>query len=208
MLVLNADGVTAEFIGNSERSNIHPALIENLRICKVRLFTCPGFEANSARVQPVANLLGFFPGNFPHSGKEGRLTKPFFIDAGRIHQGIFNHRVHHAHTTLIEDAKDCLPALQLFCQCASECSLGFADASRHKLMNVRGVVDNNLVFDPLPKTFLEQGVLEVLAPQRAERNASLAQAAIQIQHANQAGPLSGPVGNSENRTAMREQSSP
>src|SRR5271169_3326741 len=71
-------------------------------------------------------------------------------------------------------------------------------------MHVRGIVRDSPAFDPLPQALLKERVLEVLAPQRAERNSSLAKTPVQIQHTNQAGP----VGNCENWTPMRKQSSP
>ena len=55
---------------------------------------------------------------------------------------------------------------------------------------------------PLPKTDPELIVGEILAPKRGEINACFKQGAIEIKHANESGPSSGPVGDGEDRATM------
>ena len=64
------------------------------------------------------------------------------------------------------------------------------------------VVGDHAFLEPLAEAVPEEVVLEVLAPQRAVADAGLGQGAVQIQHADQAGPGAAPVGDGEDRAAM------
>ena len=52
------------------------------------------------------------------------------------------------------------------------------------------ILFDRLSLKPLPQTIAEELVLEIFAPQGAEGDSALMQAAIQVQHAHQPGPLS------------------
>ena len=66
-------------------------------------------------------------------------------------------------------------------------------------------MDEGLGGDPFPQAALEKRVFEVLAPEGGEGHPGLAEAAIEIQHAHQAGPLAGPVGDGKDGAAVRLQ---
>ncbi len=73
-------------------------------------------------------------------------------------------------------------------------------------MNVVVVVSDAVVAQPFAQAFLEKLFVEILAPQGAEADAGLVQAAVQVEHTDQARPLARPVGHCEDGSAMAEQS--
>lgn len=55
---------------------------------------------------------------------------------------------------------------------------------------------------PLAQAFLEEGVGEVLAPERGVVHASLGEGSVEVQKSDETGPLAAPVRHRENGTAM------
>ena len=115
-------------------------------------------------------------------------------------------RVVHPHASLVEDPHDRLLRAEPF---------GEADplpgdrAGDHHLL-VRGdvgeVVPDLPPLHPLLQSLEEEVVREVLAPERAERDAGLCQTGVQVQHPDQSGPGAAPVGDGEDGALVREQS--
>src|SRR5215471_19594877 len=68
------------------------------------------------------------------------------------------------------------------------------------------VVCDHPFSEPLPKTFLEISIGEVLAPQRAVTDSGFREAAVEIQHADQPGPCAAPVGHGQDWAAMSAES--
>ena len=66
------------------------------------------------------------------------------------------------------------------------------------------VVDLALA-NPLAEAVDEEGIGEVLAPKCGELYARLAQAAVEVEHSDQAGPLATPVGDGEDGAAMGDE---
>ena len=61
------------------------------------------------------------------------------------------------------------------------------------------------VLQPLVQLLAERVVGEGLAPQRRVGDAGLGQRTVEVQHADEARPLAGPVGDGEDRSAMADQ---
>ena len=52
-----------------------------------------------------------------------------------------------------------------------------------------GIDHDAMLAEPFAEAFAEDGVVEVLAPERGEFYAGLVEAAVEVEHADQAGPL-------------------
>ncbi len=59
MLILNADGVAAEFIGDPEGGDVHLALLVNLLIGEFGFFILAGVEVQAFGVEPLAHGFRF-----------------------------------------------------------------------------------------------------------------------------------------------------
>ena len=124
-----------------------------------------------------------------HGGHQGRLAEPFLINPGGIEQIILDDGVIHAHAALIEDAEDCLARLEIAGQRRAQLPLRSRQSRQIEFVHMAQIMFDRMFLQPLPQTAAEEFVLEILAPQGAEGSRRLVQAAIQIQHAHQAGPL-------------------
>ena len=164
LLVLNADGVAAELIGDAQHGDVHAALVENLRVGQVGGFIRSRVETHAARVEPFANLLRFCVADLAHGRIERGLAEALLVDAGWVHQRIFDDGVGHAHAALIEDAQQRLLAAQFIGQRHAQSAFGLAHFGRIEGMHVRNVVREVPVLDPFTQPALEERVGEVLAP--------------------------------------------
>ena len=72
-------------------------------------------------------------------------------------------------------------------------------------LHVRGVVLHLARLEPRAQALEEKRVGEILAPERAVGHARLGQRAVEVEHADEAGPRAAPVGDGEDRPAMRGQ---
>ena len=63
LLILDADGVAAEVIGDAQGGDVHLALLENLRIGQVGLFGGAGDEGHAALIEPGADFRRFGVGD-------------------------------------------------------------------------------------------------------------------------------------------------
>ncbi len=64
------------------------------------------------------------------------------------------------------------------------------------------VVGEAAGLEPLAEALSKEGVREILAPEGAVGDAGLGQGAVEIQHADQAGPGAAPIGDGEDGAAM------
>jgi len=120
LLVLDADGVAAEVMGDPHRGDVHLALLQNLGVGQIGLLVRPGHEGHAPRVQPVADSLRLRTGDQPHGRHQRRLAQPLLVHAGRVEQFIIDDAVVHAHAALIEDAQDGLVMGDLAGQSAAQ----------------------------------------------------------------------------------------
>ena len=70
---------------------------------------------------------------------------------------------------------------------------------------MRGVVLDAALGEPGPRALQEEVVRERLAPQRAVWLVRLGEAAVQVEHADEAGPLAAPVGDGQDRALVVDQ---
>jgi hypothetical protein len=174
LLILNADGVAAELVGDAQGGDVHAALVENLRVGQIGGFVGRSRNFIPLRIQPVANLLRFRRVTSRIAAYQRGLAEPLLVDAGGIHQRVFDDGVHHAHAAFVEDAEQRLLAEQFFGQRHAQRAFSLANFGRiEKSCTCEVSWTKDLVFDPFAQAALEERVLEVLAPQSGEGHAGL-----------------------------------
>ena len=72
-------------------------------------------------------------------------------------------------------------------------------------LDVGGVVFDMPGFQPRLEAFLEIGVIEVLAPQRAEFYACLGERSVEVEHADESRPSAAPIGKCEDGSLVGEE---
>jgi hypothetical protein len=87
----------------------------------------------------------------------------------------------------------------------AELALGGGQFGGVEGADVALVVVDLALANPLAEAVEEEGIVEVLGPDGAELDARLAQAAVEVEHSDQAGPLSTPVGDGEDGAAMADE---
>ena len=112
LLVLDADQVAAEVVGDPHGGDVHLALLEDLRVGEIGLVLGAGVEFHAAVFDPLADGGGLGVADLRRFVVEGRLAEPLLEDAGGVEQVVGNDRVEHAHAAFVEDAHDRLVALE------------------------------------------------------------------------------------------------
>ncbi len=143
-------------------------------------------------------------GTVAHLRDERALRQPLLVDPQRVEQLVVDDRVVHPHAALVEDADDGLLAHELGGERAAQVDLRAA-AEVVEVAHVAGVVDHPPGLQPGPQPVARPVVGEVLAPQRRVGHAGLGQAADQVEHPDQTGPLAAPVRHDEDRAAVAAQ---
>ena len=114
-------------------------------------------------------------------------------------------RVVHPHAAFVEYAHD-RPALAEARRDFARGGRRFArDGGRIEGVDMREVMRDATLGQPLIELGFERRVGEGLAPQGGVGDAGLGQRAVEVQHADETGPLAGPVGDGQDRRAMADQ---
>jgi len=106
LLVLDADGVAAEVIGEAHGGDIHFALKVDLSVGELGLGIASGVKGHAFALEPVADGLRFGVGDLVGFVEEGGLAEAFFENTAGVEGVIGNDGVEHAHATFVEDAHD------------------------------------------------------------------------------------------------------
>ena len=189
LLILDADGVTAEVVGDAHGSDVHLALLQDLVVGQVRVRVGAGHEGHTALIQPTAHRLGLSIRDASHFRYQRRLAQPFFVEAGAVHQLIVDDSVVHAHAALVEDAQDGLFPSQLTGQGLAQLDFVTRQSREVQVSHVAGVVSDATLFQPLADAVQEEIIGEVLAPDGAVWDAHFGQAAVQVKQPHQPRPL-------------------
>ena len=206
LLILNADAVTAEVIRDARGGDVGFALPENLRVGQVGGVVRAGVELHAPLFQPGADLAGFGVADLGALVVKRGLAEAFLEHAGGVEQIVGDDGVEHAHAAFIKHAHDGLVALQLGGQCLAELARVAGDFDFRERLDVIGLVRTLAGCEPLAKFGFEIIVREILAPERGVFHALFRERTVQVQHADEAGPGAGPVGDGEDRSAMRGES--
>jgi hypothetical protein len=120
LLVLDADGIAAEIVGDAQRRHVHLALLVDLLVGEIGFRIRAGGKFHALVVEPAAHAAGFFIAHLPHFGEQRRLAEALLEDAGRMQQFIRDDGVVHAHAAFVEDAHDRFALPQFVCQATPE----------------------------------------------------------------------------------------
>src|SRR5439155_13834090 len=82
LLVLDADGVTTVFVGDTHSGDIHLTLSENLIVGKLGLRRGARNESDAFALEPLAYGERFGIGDAAHPGIERRLAEPLLEHSG------------------------------------------------------------------------------------------------------------------------------
>ena len=113
MLVLNADEIAAEAVGQTQRGDVHPALLQDLGPRQASSLVFAEVERHACFFQPGQNLLGFGFRDLCRLVVKGRLAEPLFKNASRVQQVIGNDGVEHSHAAFIKDTHQHLAAAEV-----------------------------------------------------------------------------------------------
>ena len=206
LLILDADAVAAEVIRDAHGGDVGFALPEDLRVGQVGGVVRARVELHPVLLEPVVNGARFGVADLRGLVVKRGLAEAFLEHAGRVEQVVGDDGVEHAHATLVEHAHDGLVAPQLGGQRLAELAGVAGDFDFGERFDVIGLVRAFAGREPLAEFGLEIVVREILAPERGVFHALFRERAVQVQHADEAGPGAGPVGDGENRPAMRGES--
>ena len=163
LLILNADCRAAEVVGDAQRSDVHLALQVDLIVGQMLVGIAAGDEFQAVMLEPAADRAGFVVAGLHRLIIEGRLTEPFLVHAGGIHQMVGHDGVEHSHATFVEHAHDGLLLLHAVPRLTARRCLGiFTSASRR---DVLGRMPQFSFFEPASQRFCKRKIGKINAPQ-------------------------------------------
>ena len=206
LLILDADGVAAELIGEAHGGDVHFALQQDLRLRQLRGLVGAELHLQALALQPSVNRRRVVIADVLHRGIEGGLAEPLLEAAGGVQQVIRDDRVEHAHAAFIEDAEDGFAGAEATREVAAGLLVIGGQFQQRQIANVGLIMRDFSARQPLAQTGLEKGVGEGLAPQCGVAHAGLCERGVKVQHADESRPLAAPVRHREDRAAVRGQS--
>jgi len=205
LLVLDANRVQAEVVGDAQGGGVHLELAEQLGLGQFGGLVGAEVERHPGVLQPGVDALGLVVADGLHLGDQGTLRQALLVDAERVDELVIEDGVVHPHTSLVEDAEDGLLPLELVCERCAELPLGAVVECR-QIADVALVMDDHAVGQPCLEAVERPRVGEVLAPQGGVPDAGLGHAAGETEEPDEARELAFPVGDYENPAAVAAQS--
>src|SRR5271157_6592733 len=202
LLILDADGGTSKIVGDSQRGDVHAALIEYLIIGQLCGRISAGVKLHALVIQPTADALRLLLRHSLHLRIQRGLAESLLKQSNRVEYLVGNNGVVHPHAAFIEYAQDGAFLQDRGCHVAARLFCGRSNLQRAEWVHLTLIVADGLPLQPALKPVEEILIAKIFAPQSLIRNASLGQGTIEIQHADQAGPLPTPIGDGQDRAAM------
>ena len=115
---------------------------------------------------PVVNGSRLFVRNLQHCGIQRRLTETLLEHANLMQQLVWNDRIIHPHTALIEHSHDRLILQQTFRKSHSLTRSRAGHFAIRQRAHVRNVVLEAALFEPALEAFAKEAVVKILAPKR------------------------------------------
>ena len=202
LLVLDADAVAAEAVGDAQCRDIHPALQEHLLPCQVASLVAAEVEPHARLLEPAKDRSRLALGDLHGLVVERALAESLLEDARRVEEAVGNDRVEHPHAALVEHAHERLATAQVGGEFHAHLLQRLRDAHRGDRHDVTRVVTHRPVREPRPQVAVERGAAEVVRPERGVGDARLRERSVEVEHPHEARPLSRPVGDGEDRTGV------
>ena len=203
LLILDADEITAEAVGDAQCGDVHLALQEHLGPGEVAGLVLAEAEGHARLLEPLQYLPGLGVAH-PHGLVVKRtLAKPLLEDTRRVEQMIGDDRVEHPHAALVEHSHEGFLVPQFGGDRGS--GLGERPRDRHvrEWHDVAGVVVHAAGVEPRLEVAAKRRAREVISPERVVGHARLRERAVEIEHPHETRPLSRPVGDGEDRPRVR-----
>ncbi len=162
-------------------------------------------ELEALLLIPVEHGLRVFVGNLGRAVVEGGLGETLFVNAGLEEELVGDDRVIHAHAAFVENAHDGLLHAQLVGELLGEGLRLGGHGGLGERLDVGNLVLGDAGLEPLGEFAEEVGVVEVVAPEGGVFHAGLGEAAVEVEHADETGPSAGPIGDGEDRPAVRDE---
>ena len=206
LLVLDADHIASEFIGDPQRGDIHLALLENLIVGEIGFRRGAGEEAQPFPFDPLPYGCRLGVRHVAHLGVQRRLAEPLLEHAGPVQQLIRDDGVEHPHAALVEDPHDGLIAMQVGGKLRAQLFRARRDSERAQRTDMAGIVREQLSTEPAPQSAQEKFIAKIDAPQRAVLDARLGERPVEVEQSDQPRPLAAPVRHRQDRPTMRVES--
>ena len=206
LLVLDADRGASELLGDTDGGDVHLALLEDLVLGEVVLLAGAELEGHAAVEEPLVNGARLLVLHGEHLGVERGLAEALLEDAGLVDELVRDDRVVHAHATLVEDSHDLLVVAELLGELGAELLGIGGNASLLVGLHMRGGMGDAAGGQPGAESLEERLVAEVIAPEGTVLHTRLGEGAVEVEHADEAWPGAAPVGDSQDRTLMGEES--
>ena len=206
LLILNADAVTAEVVGEAHGGHVGLALPEHLALGEITGFVATKIEHHALLLEPCETFARVVIADLRGLVVKRGLAEAFLEDARGVEQIVGNDRVEHAHATFVEHAHDGLVPLQRGGEGFAKFLRAHINFHLRQRCDVIGLVRTRTGLEPLTEFGFEIVVGEIFAPERRVFHALLGERAVQIQHADESRPRPRPVGAGEDRPAMRGES--
>ena len=180
LLVLDADGVAAEFIGDAQGRDVGATLRENLGLGELGFFVGAEMELHALGEKPMVDRAALLLRDLGGGVVERGLGQAFLVDAGGEEQLVRNDGVIHAHAALVEDPHDRFVGAEFFGQ-----SLGDTEgAGRHfrlgQFLHMVGRVGDAAFSQPALQSGEEKFVGKVERPKGGVFDACFGEGAVQI----------------------------
>jgi len=165
LLVLDADGVAAELVGQTQGGDVHFALLQHLRLGELGCLVTAKGKAQAFFQIPRIDGGGVLIAHLAHGGVEGGLAEALLEAAGGVQQVVGHDGVEHAHAALVEDAEDGFARAEPAGEVAPETLVAGWQLEQIKISHMGLVVRDDPGGEPLAQAVFEKGVGEGLAPQ-------------------------------------------
>ena len=203
LLVLDADQIAAEAVGEAERGDIHLALHQHLGSGEIGFLVATEVKFHAGGFEPAKHLPRLTVRHADRLVKQGALAEPLLEHAGGMEEMVGDDGVVHPHAALVENTHQRLAAAQV----GRDAGADLRQLGRHFYLGHRdrmaGVVVHLAGVEPGLEMAVEAGAGKIVGPQRGIGHARLGERAIEIEHPDQPRPLPRPVRHREDWAGVR-----
>ncbi len=180
LLVLDTDGLAAEFVGDAEGGDVGFTLPEHLRLGELGFVVGAEVKLHALLQEPLVNGLRFGVGDLRGAVVEGGLREALFVDAGLEEEFVGDDGVIHTHAALVEDAHNGFPAAKIVGDFFGDRAGLGRDAGFGERLDVSGLVRRDAGGEPGLQAGEKIVVGEIVAPERGVFHAGFGERAVEI----------------------------
>ena len=197
LLVLDADGLAAVLIGDAAGGDVGFALPDHLFLGEFGFGIGAEVKGETFFYIPREDGVGLGVGHLGGAIVEGGLGEAFFENAGGEEELVGDDGVIHAHAAFVEDAHDGFAGAEVGGDGGGGFGRGGGDLGFGEGSDVGRAVLEGAFGEPCFEAGKEEVVFEIFAPEGGIGHAGFGEGAVEVEHADEAGPGAGPVGHGE-----------